>query len=164
MHVPSRDGGTGRRSGLKIRRGQPRGGSTPPPGTNKIKNLSQLASPERRGQNRLMAVLVAVGSTVSFRELEESIGLSCQRDSRIGDRLRDTGRLAGSDRAMKRIHLDGTNRRNHWRQKRTTEPSRLIKRCPRLGWRSRYAHSCVVFPAAILRRFATIQVHFKFTP
>ena len=28
-----RDGGTGRRSGLKIRRGQPRGGSTPPPGT-----------------------------------------------------------------------------------------------------------------------------------
>ena len=34
-----RDGGTGRRSGLKIRRGQPRGGSTPPPGTNKIKDL-----------------------------------------------------------------------------------------------------------------------------
>src|SRR5580658_8051949 len=32
--TPSRDGGTGRRSGLKIRRGQPRGGSTPPPGTN----------------------------------------------------------------------------------------------------------------------------------
>ena len=28
-----RDGGTGRRSGLKIRRGQGRGGSTPPPGT-----------------------------------------------------------------------------------------------------------------------------------
>ena len=28
-----RDGGTGRRSGLKIRRGQPHGGSTPPPGT-----------------------------------------------------------------------------------------------------------------------------------
>src|ERR1039458_4592414 len=29
-----RDGGTGRRSGLKIRRGlSPRGGSTPPPGT-----------------------------------------------------------------------------------------------------------------------------------
>jgi hypothetical protein len=33
FYVPSRDGGTGRRSGLKIRRGQPRGGSTPPPGT-----------------------------------------------------------------------------------------------------------------------------------
>ena len=31
-----RDGGTGRRSGLKIRRGlSPRGGSTPPPGTKK---------------------------------------------------------------------------------------------------------------------------------
>jgi hypothetical protein len=28
-----RDGGTGRRSGLKIRRGQPHGGSIPPPGT-----------------------------------------------------------------------------------------------------------------------------------
>ena len=28
-----RDGGTGRRSGLKIRRSQGRGGSTPPPGT-----------------------------------------------------------------------------------------------------------------------------------
>jgi hypothetical protein len=35
----SRDGGTGRRSGLKIRRSQGRGGSTPPPGTNKTKNL-----------------------------------------------------------------------------------------------------------------------------
>ena len=35
-----RDGGTGRRSGLKIRRGQPRGGSTPPPGTNRIKGLT----------------------------------------------------------------------------------------------------------------------------
>lgn len=31
--VQRRDGGIGRRSGLKIRRGQPRGGSTPPPGT-----------------------------------------------------------------------------------------------------------------------------------
>src|ERR1700687_63237 len=30
---PRRDGGTGRRSGLKIRRGQPHGGSIPPPGT-----------------------------------------------------------------------------------------------------------------------------------
>jgi hypothetical protein len=35
-----RDGGTGRRSGLKIRRGQPRGGSTPPPGTKILKGLS----------------------------------------------------------------------------------------------------------------------------
>jgi hypothetical protein len=35
----SRDGGTGRRSGLKIRRSQGRGGSTPPPGTNKLKSL-----------------------------------------------------------------------------------------------------------------------------
>jgi hypothetical protein len=34
-----RDGGTGRRSGLKIRRGQPRGGSTPPPGTIEIKSF-----------------------------------------------------------------------------------------------------------------------------
>ncbi len=34
-----RDGGTGRRSGLKIRRGQPRGGSTPPPGTKITKDL-----------------------------------------------------------------------------------------------------------------------------
>src|SRR5581483_5053720 len=31
---PSRDGGTGRRSGLKIRRASALGGSTPPPGTN----------------------------------------------------------------------------------------------------------------------------------
>jgi hypothetical protein len=38
---PRRDGGTGRRSGLKIRRGQPRGGSTPPPGTNKTKSLDR---------------------------------------------------------------------------------------------------------------------------
>jgi hypothetical protein len=35
----SRDGGTGRRSGLKIRRSQGRGGSTPPPGTNKINKI-----------------------------------------------------------------------------------------------------------------------------
>ena len=36
---PSRDGGTGRRSGLKIRRPSGLGGSTPPPGTTAI-NLS----------------------------------------------------------------------------------------------------------------------------
>jgi hypothetical protein len=33
------DGEIGRRSGLKIRRPQGRGGSSPPPGTNKIKEL-----------------------------------------------------------------------------------------------------------------------------
>ena len=36
--TPSRDGGTGRRSGLKIRRPQGHGGSTPPPGT--IKSIT----------------------------------------------------------------------------------------------------------------------------
>ena len=35
---PRRDGGIGRRSGLKIRRWQQRGGSIPPPGT--IRGLS----------------------------------------------------------------------------------------------------------------------------
>ncbi len=39
MRTLCRDGGTGRRSGLKIRRGQPRGGSTPPPGTKRINGL-----------------------------------------------------------------------------------------------------------------------------
>src|SRR5207248_4214632 len=34
MPLSSRDGGTGRRSGLKIRRPSGHGGSTPPPGTN----------------------------------------------------------------------------------------------------------------------------------
>jgi hypothetical protein len=43
--TPGRDGGTGRRSGLKIRRGQPRGGSTPPPGTSKIKSLDGIGLP-----------------------------------------------------------------------------------------------------------------------
>src|SRR6185312_14436777 len=33
FHHPRRDGGTGRRSGLKIRRPSGLGGSTPPPGT-----------------------------------------------------------------------------------------------------------------------------------
>src|SRR5580658_10523129 len=37
--TPGRDGGTGRRSGLKIRRPQGRGGSTPPPGTIKINKI-----------------------------------------------------------------------------------------------------------------------------
>jgi hypothetical protein len=37
---PSRDGGIGRRSGLKIRRPQGHGGSTPPPGTMKTKDLA----------------------------------------------------------------------------------------------------------------------------
>jgi hypothetical protein len=32
-YEPGRDGGTGRRSGLKIRRASALGGSTPPPGT-----------------------------------------------------------------------------------------------------------------------------------
>ena len=44
-----RDGGTGRRSGLKIRRPSGLGGSTPPPGTmykfNRSKGLSPLAIP-----------------------------------------------------------------------------------------------------------------------
>ena len=35
----SRDGGTGRRSGLKIRRASALGGSTPPPGTTACKVL-----------------------------------------------------------------------------------------------------------------------------
>ncbi len=57
--VKRRDGGTGRRSGLKIRRPQRRGGSTPPPGTKyKLFNryglvsnccsLRRLVSPPRR--------------------------------------------------------------------------------------------------------------------
>jgi hypothetical protein len=36
-------------------------GVRPPPGTNETSNLSQFSSLERRGQNRLVAVLVAVG-------------------------------------------------------------------------------------------------------
>jgi hypothetical protein len=34
FYALGRDGGTGRRSGLKIRRASALGGSTPPPGTN----------------------------------------------------------------------------------------------------------------------------------
>jgi hypothetical protein len=40
--LPGPDGEIGRRSGLKIRRPQGRGGSSPPPGTNKISNLYRL--------------------------------------------------------------------------------------------------------------------------
>ena len=41
MHVtPGRDGGTGRRSGLKTRRTYVHGGSIPPPGTNRISKLA----------------------------------------------------------------------------------------------------------------------------
>jgi hypothetical protein len=36
------DGEIGRRSGLKIRRPQGCGGSSPPPGTNKIKDLDEI--------------------------------------------------------------------------------------------------------------------------
>jgi hypothetical protein len=50
---PGRDGGTGRRSGLKIRRGQPRGGSTPPPGT--ILNTNIIC--EIRGLPRSLGAL-----------------------------------------------------------------------------------------------------------
>ena len=39
----SRDGGTGRRSGLKIRRPSGLGGSTPPPGTSVIVSLSSIS-------------------------------------------------------------------------------------------------------------------------
>src|SRR6185437_15709072 len=56
----SRDGGTGRRSGLKIRRGQPRGGSTPPPGTKILKSLYAKWPLRARGHFMLVAVLVAV--------------------------------------------------------------------------------------------------------
>ena len=40
----SRDGGIGRRTGLKIPRWQQRGGSIPPPGTNKINDLRKSKS------------------------------------------------------------------------------------------------------------------------
>jgi hypothetical protein len=57
----SRDGGTGRRSGLKIRRGQPRGGSTPPPGTKILKELEDKMVSFGERPFCLVAVLVAVG-------------------------------------------------------------------------------------------------------
>jgi hypothetical protein len=45
MHShPSRDGGTGRRSGLKIRRASALGGSTPPPGTIRTPNPFRFAN------------------------------------------------------------------------------------------------------------------------
>ena len=48
MNYPSRDGGTGRRSGLKIRRASARGGSTPPPGTIDSKRfISKMVSRNR---------------------------------------------------------------------------------------------------------------------
>ena len=42
--TPCRDGGTGRRSGLKIRRPQGHGGSTPPPGTKIYNAINTLKS------------------------------------------------------------------------------------------------------------------------
>ncbi len=62
-YIPtSRDGGTGRRSGLKIRRPLRSWGFDPPSRHQQNKELKiELASPERRGQNRLVAVLMAVG-------------------------------------------------------------------------------------------------------
>ena len=49
----SRDGGTGRRSGLKIRQASARGGSTPPPGTNYLIYLQPFAN---NGTNLAKAV------------------------------------------------------------------------------------------------------------
>jgi hypothetical protein len=54
---------------LKIRRGQPRGNPTPPPGTNKTNSLSGFGPPERRGQNRLVAVLELLVLRARRREL-----------------------------------------------------------------------------------------------
>jgi hypothetical protein len=43
-YLPRRDGGTGRRSGLKIRRPSGLGGSTPPPGTKlTVSNFNSVA-------------------------------------------------------------------------------------------------------------------------
>src|SRR5580704_15315612 len=44
-----RDGGTGRRSGLKIRRPSGLGGSTPPPGTTESKEVSSFSLKNRNG-------------------------------------------------------------------------------------------------------------------
>ena len=68
--LSSRDGGTGRRSGLKIRRGQPRGGSTPPPGTKILKDLRAKLPLGSERQFCLVAVLVAVGFLL-FRDSGE---------------------------------------------------------------------------------------------
>jgi hypothetical protein len=43
LAFPGRDGGTGRRSGLKIRRASALGGSTPPPGTTLLRLTNLVA-------------------------------------------------------------------------------------------------------------------------
>jgi hypothetical protein len=54
----SPDGEIGRRSGLKIRRPQGRGGSSPPPGTNKEKGLRGNVLSKIESKFRLVAVLM----------------------------------------------------------------------------------------------------------
>ena len=65
------DGEIGRRSGLKIRRPQGRGGSSPPPGTNIINYLQLNRPPTAGGHFYLMAVLMAVDSDRGTRLAKE---------------------------------------------------------------------------------------------
>jgi hypothetical protein len=73
------DGEIGRRSGLKIRRPQGRGGSSPPLGTNKINHLCDLDLLPAEPPVRLVLLLVPF-LTVSApfgarsREINQSIG------------------------------------------------------------------------------------------
>jgi len=72
--TPSRDGGTGRRSGLKIRRSQGRGGSTPPPGT-KLVYLESIVfrkseSGVRTGCGRCPRLEICSGFSASSENLQ----------------------------------------------------------------------------------------------
>jgi hypothetical protein len=66
-----RDGGTGRRSGLKIRRGQPHGGSTPPPGTkNSFKTIDFT---ERRPPDWKRLVMLSKSPKVTEQPLHNRL-------------------------------------------------------------------------------------------
>jgi hypothetical protein len=68
---PSRDGGTGRRSGLKIRRPSGLGGSTPPPGTTLNPKSAQLVTQRCKQGHHLLSDRLWCNSAQTLPKLIE---------------------------------------------------------------------------------------------
>ena len=81
--LPGPDGEIGRRSGLKIRRPQGRGGSSPPPGTNKINSLNSVAS---YSPNRCAAICVTLPTRQRIAKARRLLQQHSIRDEESGAR------------------------------------------------------------------------------
>ena len=100
------DGEIGRRSGLKIRRPQGRGGSSPPLGTNLINHLSNFYVLWSELQIGLVPLLVPLFSVLlpSAREVNPMPRRTPKKERGVFERIPDSG-IGGSDTKSKALSI-----------------------------------------------------------